>query len=89
MKLNKKAWFAISIAILGTIFCLIFPPFDSVIVNVDLIARLVVLGIIALLIIIGFRKKTTEQKSEKFNERPIETEATQPEEKATEEENIE
>lgn len=56
MGLNKKAWFAISIAILGTIFCLIFPPFDYVIKNVDLIARLVVLGIIALLII-GSRKK--------------------------------
>ena len=82
MKLDKKAYYAIGLAILGIILSF---TTAKIIGN-----TLVVIGLVGFVLFsFGIGKKTTEQKSEEFEEKPIETEVTQPEEEATEKENIE
>ena len=85
MKLDKKAWYAIGLIILGIILSF---TTARIIGNVLLVIGLV--GFVLLYTKLG--KKTTEQKSEELEEKPIETEVAEPEatesEEATKKEDI-
>lgn len=81
MKLDKKAWYAIGLIILGIILSF---TTARIIGNVLLVIGLV--GFILLYTKLG--KKTTEQKPEELEEKSIETEVAEPEEEVAKEEDI-
>lgn len=70
MKLDKKVWYAIVLAILGIILCFTTAKTIGIILLVIALVGFVLLNT-------GFGKKIMKQKPEEFEEKPIETEETE------------
>lgn len=80
MKFDKKSWYALGVAILGIIL------YFTIVKTIGII--LLIIGLVGFaLLSTKFGKKIIREKSEKFEEKPMETEIEESEE-GTEKENI-